>query len=288
MYSKICVIGLGALGGFLAKNLSELETTKELLLIDYDTVEQENIKNSIYLKRDIGKLKTEAIMDKLNGEAQVSTLSKKFIEGTTKIEGYDLVLDCRDFTYERKDLIDARLSISYRSLIIDCRQNVKYEKQHEGEYLERLTKTEVKAAALNATILIGNGIFSELVKKREIQSIPVDTISENAKTFLSEKQQDLIYDLNKFDRKLINLHKNYSSIIDLNKKKDLTVCVGSKSKPLLVKTIPKNNFSTINDIMTEFSSLIKDLPYPYNYYIITLNNYQNNYYVEILPEVGSA
>ncbi len=288
MYSKICVIGLGALGGFLAKNLSELETTKELLLIDYDTVEQENIKNSIYLKRDIGKLKTEAIMDKLNGEAQVSTLSKKFIEGTTKIEGYDLVLDCRDFTYERKDLIDARLSISYRSLIIDCRQNVKYEKQHEGEYLERLTKTEVRAAALNATILIGNGIFSELVKKREIQSIPVDTISENAKTFLSEKQQDLIYDLNKFDRKLINLHKNYSSIIDLNKKKDLTVCVGSKSKPLLVKTIPKNNFSTINDIMTEFSSLIKDLPYPYNYYIITLNNYQNNYYVEILPEVGSA
>lgn len=288
MYSRICVIGLGALGGFLAKNLSELETTKELLLIDYDTVEQENIKNSIYLKRDIGKLKTDAIIDKLNSEAQVSTLSKKFIEGKTKIEGYDLVLDCRDFTYERKDLIDARLSISYRSLIIDCRQNVTYEKQHEGEYLERLTKTEVKAAALNATILIGNGIFSELVKKKEIQSIPVDTISENAKTFLSEKQQDLIYDLNKFDRKLINLHKNYSSIIDLNKKNDLTVCVGSKTKPLLVKTIPKNNFSTINDIMSEFSTLIKDLPYPYNYYIITLNNYQNTYYVEILPEVGSA
>ena len=88
MYSRICVIGLGALGGFLAKNLSELETTKELLLIDYDTVEQENIKNSIYLKRDIGKLKTDAIIDKLNSEAQVSTLSKKFIEGKTKIEGY--------------------------------------------------------------------------------------------------------------------------------------------------------------------------------------------------------
>ena len=66
MYSNICVIGLGSLGGYLAKNLSELETMKNLLLIDYDTVEQENIKNSIYSQRDIGKLKTEAILQKID------------------------------------------------------------------------------------------------------------------------------------------------------------------------------------------------------------------------------
>ena len=31
LYSDICLIGLGTLGGFLAKNLSELDTVKNLL-----------------------------------------------------------------------------------------------------------------------------------------------------------------------------------------------------------------------------------------------------------------
>ena len=46
MQRNICVIGIGSLGGYLARNLSELETTKNLLLIDYDTVERENLRNS--------------------------------------------------------------------------------------------------------------------------------------------------------------------------------------------------------------------------------------------------
>ena len=68
MYNNICLIGLGTIGGFLAKNLSEIESIKKLLLIDYDTVETENIKNSIYTNKDIGKLKTSAIYDKLDNK----------------------------------------------------------------------------------------------------------------------------------------------------------------------------------------------------------------------------
>ena len=44
MYGDICLIGIGTLGGFLAKNISELESTKNLTLIDYDIVEQKNIR----------------------------------------------------------------------------------------------------------------------------------------------------------------------------------------------------------------------------------------------------
>jgi hypothetical protein len=288
LYSKICVIGLGTLGGFLAKNLSELETTKELVLIDYDTVEIENIKNSIYLKSDVGRLKTAAILDKINSDAKVSTINTKFIEGKTKIDNHDLILDCRDFTYARENLIDARLYISFRKLIIDCRKNVKYEKQHEGRYALNLSKTEIKVAALNATILISNGIFKELVAKQLVQEIPIDEISEKTKHSVSQKNPDLIYDSNVCEHKLINLHRNYSSIIDLNKNNELTVCVGDRVSPYIKKTIAKNNLQSINDIMSEFSSLVKAIPIPFNYYVITVNNYQNNYYVEILPETGSA
>lgn len=288
MYSNICVIGLGSLGGYLAKNLSELETTKNLLLIDYDTVEQENIKNSIYSQRDIGKLKTEAILQKIDSNAQVHCINKKYIEGTTKIPKYDLTIDCRDFTYERKDLIDVRLSMSYRNLIIDCRKNVKYLKQHEGKYIERLSKTDLKVAALNTTILIGNGIIRELINKQIVHEIPIDYISEKTKNSVKNNEVDIIYDHNSFEGKLLNLHNNYSSIIDLNKNNDLTICVGSKTSPYLTKTILKNNFNSINDIISNFSSLMKNLPFPYNYYVISLNKYDNVFYVELLPETGSA
>lgn len=285
MYSKICVIGLGTLGGFLAKNLSELETTKELLLFDYDTVEPENIKNSIYLKRDIGKLKTEAIYDHIyNSNIQIHKRSEKFIEGFTKIQKSNLIIDCRDFTYKRKDLIDVRLFISGKSLIVDCRKNVNYERQHEGRYIIRLSKTEIKYAALNATMLISTGVIKDLIINKSVQEFPIDLISDKAKKILTLKPQDLIFDENPISKKLINLTNNYPSIIDLNKQNDLTFCLGSKSSPYLTKTIEKNNLNTINDVMIHVSSLIKNLPQPFNYYVITINNN----YIEILPETGSA
>jgi len=287
LYSKICVIGLGTLGGFLAKNLSELETTKELLLFDYDTVEPENIKNSIYLKRDIGKLKTTAILEYMDGRAQIHTRAEKFIEGKTKIPNYDLVIDCRDFTYERQNLIDVRLYISGGSLIIDCRKNVKYEKQHEGRYIINLSKAKIKAAAVNLTILSENGILNELIKNRRVQEIPVDVISEKTRNTIS-KFQDLIYEENPLSKKLINLANNSSSIVDLNKKNELTFCLGSQTSPYLTKTIQRNNLQSMNDILSEVSLLVKNLPFHFNYYIISINNYQNSYYVEILPETGSA
>lgn len=288
MYNNICVIGLGSLGGYLAKSLSELESTKNLLLIDYDTVEQENIKYSIYSQRDIGKLKTEAILSKLDSDAHIHCINKKYIEGLTKIPKYDLIIDCRDFTYERKNLIDIRLSISFKNLIIDCRKNVTYKKQHEGKYIERLSKTDLKMAALNTTILIGNGIIKELINKEIIHEIPIDYISEKAKKSANNNGIDIIYENNSFEKKLLNLHNNYSSIIDINKKNELTVCVGSKTSPYLTKTISRNNFNTINDIISNFSSLMQNLPFPYNYYVISVNKYNNSFYVELLPETGSA
>ena len=289
MYSDICLIGLGTLGGFLAKNLAELETTKNLLLIDYDTVETENIGNSIYNKNDIGKLKTKAICNKINNTARVNILNEKFIEGKTKIPKFDLIIDCRDFTYNRKDIIDARLYISFRNLIIDSRKNVKNQKQYEGKYTNRLSKTDLKNSALNVSILLENGLFSQMVKKSSIYEIPIDYMSERLKNIIDTKDNDIIYDYNNsLDTKLINLNNNYSSIIDINKDNDLTICLGNKTTPYSTKTISKNNFKTIQDIISNFSSFTKNLPYQFNYYIICVSIYNNKYYVELLPETGSA
>lgn len=287
MYSCICIIGLGGLGGFLAKNLSELETTKKLILIDYDKVESENIKNSIYTKKDIGLFKTEAIFKKIENDIETEIINEKFIENLSNIPQCDLILDCRDFTYERIN-IDARLYMTFRTLIIDCRKNVKYSKQYEGKYLSRLSKADLNLAALNTTILIGNGIFSLLLKNQTVHEIPIDYISENTKSSVEKNKNDIIYDNNNFEGKLINLHKNYSSIIDINKKNDLTICVGSKVSPYVEKNISKNKFMTINDIISNFHSILKTIPFQFNYYIITIVNHNGRFYIELLPETGSA
>lgn len=288
LYNNICLIGLGTIGGFLAKNLSEMESIKKLLLIDYDTVEIENIKNSIYTSKDVGKLKTYAIYDKLDNKKRIKVLNEKFIEGKTKIPSFDLILDCRDFTYNRKELIDARLYVSYRSLIIDCRKNVSYEKQHEGKYITRLTKTDLRNAALNVTTLIENGIFKKIVKKGIVYEIPIDIVSEKIQKQL-DKNIDVIYDCdNVLEKRLINLNNHYTSILDINKKSDLVVYLGNKNLPYNSTVVPKNNLRSIQDIVQNFTYLTKNLPYQFNYYIITVTNYNNQFYVELLPETGSA
>jgi hypothetical protein len=288
LYNNICLIGLGTIGGFLAKNLSEMESIKKLLLIDYDTVEIENIKNSIYTSKDVGKLKTYAIYDKLDNKKRIKVLNEKFIEGKTKIPSFDLILDCRDFTYNRKELIDARLYVSYRSLIIDCRKNVSYEKQHEGKYITRLTKTDLRNASLNVTTLIENGIFKKIVKKGIVYEIPIDIVSEKIQKQL-DKNIDVIYDCdNVLEKRLINLNNHYTSILDINKKSDLVVYLGNKNLPYNSTVVPKNNLRSIQDIVQNFTYLTKNLPYQFNYYIITVTNYNNQFYVELLPETGSA
>lgn len=287
-YSDICLIGIGTIGGFLAKSISELDTTKNLLIIDYDTVELKNVKNSVYTKNDVGKLKVDALYEKIKNNTNVMTMNVKFIEGSTKIPKFELVIDCRDFTYEREDLIDVRLYISFRNLVIDCRKNVKFNNKHEGKYIERLTKTELKTVVLNFILLMENGILKELIESKIIHEIAIDNISEKTKKAIEQKSNDIVFDENNYDNKLINLHKNYLEIIDINKNNDVTICIGSKVSPYSTKEIPAKQIRSINDLVSKFSECLKVVPFQYNYYVISVNVYNNKYFIELLPETGAA
>ena len=155
MYKKIAVIGLGTIGGFLVKNLVELDSVESLILIDYDIVEQSNTKNSIYKKSDVGKLKVDCMYDivrKIDEEIDITCIKEKYIEGETEIEKCDLVIDCRDFTYDRGSEIDIRLYLSARYLVIDCRKDIKYQSHYEGKYIDELTKNDIASVTFNASL----------------------------------------------------------------------------------------------------------------------------------------
>ena len=292
MYSSITVIGLGTLGGYLAKSLADLETMESLVLIDYDVVENKNVRNSVYTRKDVGRLKVDALHDKIkqdNEKINLELIDLKYIEGRTKIPTTDLVIDCRDFIYDRGNIIDARMYISSRYLIIDCRKYVENKTHYEGRYLHLLTKTDLRNAAFNASLFIFNGLINEIITKGTIYKIELDYLNRITAEELNEPKNkvDMIFDKNHGVDKLMNLTDHVYPIIEENKKDSLVVCIGDRDNPSVIREVPKNKMKTTNDVVSELTSAI-DLPINFNYFIVAPVRYKNKYIIELLPETGAA
>jgi len=280
MYSCITILGIGSLGGYIADAISELRTLKKVILVDYDRVEKKNLKNMIYELSDIDKLKTDAlseIVNSKNEEIEVIKLNEKFIEGKTKFPESDLVLDCRDFTYDRKSLIDARLYVSSRYLIIDCRKSVKYEKHYEGKYISQLTKGDLRYASSIVSNLIYNGTFKTLVNNKSVNKFELDYLKQVSQA------NDIAYGHESGEERLVNLKESLFPILDINKKSDLNVnmCVGDRV--VSVKTIPKGLLRSGNDVIVNLVSMI-NFPFVFTNYII----YVHENSVVLIPETGAA
>lgn len=291
MYQKIAIVGVGTLGGFLAKSISDLEGVKELVLIDYDSVERKNLKNHIYEKIDVGKLKVDAlyrIIKRSRKDIRISRIKEKFIENETKIPKCDLVIDCRDFTYDRGELIDVRSYISGRHLIIDCRKNISFKKHHEGIYVSEVTKLDLQNVSIGFSTILNSGLLTKLISTRMVEKIFIDKLTDDiTKSIQSlEVQGDLILEKEVSDKKLSNVHK-IKSIFDENKNNDITLFVGEQKNPVLSKVIPKGNFSNMNDLLRYLHDTV-NIPDIYQNYIICPVKIDNKFCVQLIPETGAA
>lgn len=61
---RVHIIGCGAVGSVLAENLARFGVT-EMTLWDFDTVEEKNVANQLYVAADKNRLKVEALADHL-------------------------------------------------------------------------------------------------------------------------------------------------------------------------------------------------------------------------------
>jgi len=283
-FENICIIGIGTLGGFLTKSISELETTKKLIIVDFDKVEEKNLKNSIYTKKHINSFKTDSLTNiiQTTSDITIMPIRKKYIKDI--IPECDLVIDCRDFIYDRSNDIDVRMYISSRYLIIDCRKNIKYKKHHEGIYLSSLTKTDLRNAAFNSSMLIYNGILYELIKQEMVQRLELDFLNNVFSKILKEEKPNIVQDefLPK-DLEFINLENNIDKIIEKNKTKDLTVYLGPRDNYTSLKTIRRNSITKTSDVINNLTSIFT-IPTIYNYFIVC----QKSNYIELIPETGAA
>jgi len=119
-YLNIAVIGVGAIGSWIAIALNKLGF-ENFILVDDDVVEKHNVPSQFYTEKDIGDKKVTSLMSKMEGK--ISAFPTKLLP-SDKIEA-DVVFICVDSLKQRKGILKAVLE-SYEStgrpkLIIDGR-----------------------------------------------------------------------------------------------------------------------------------------------------------------------
>lgn len=287
--NHVTVIGLGTLGGFLAKHISWLENIKEITLIDFDLVERKNVQNSIYKYTQLGDYKTDALKEHLNEDVTITKIKERYIEEKTKLPRSDLVIDCRDIVCNRKKEIDVRFYISGKLLIIDCRRKVENQLCYPGSYRMILSKSEINKAAFYAAQIINSEQLPEMIKNETIQKIDLDLIpnllNNGIKRTLKNKV-DLIYDASDGFQQLHGLNDSIKPIIEMNQTDDVHVFFGSqklntKQKP---HTITRKSLNTPLDAMLVLSKLVKETGSSSNF-VVLIN--ENNV-VELIEETGAA
>lgn len=283
IFEKVCVLGVGALGGFVVDSISKIDIIKEILIFDPDLVEKKNLKNSIYRLEDVGKFKVECLKQILtvrNPNIKITTYKTIFSEGDTFLPKCDLVLDCRDFLYDRGTLIDARLYISSRYLVVDCRKNVQATMKYEGQYLELMSKNDLQTAASLISIMMTNKTLEKMIGGQTVNKFDLDFMK------VDDTKEDLLYDVSNGENQFVNLPQYLPTIMEQNKFTPIDVYVGGKNLPLFQNTIPQHSLRSSNDLMMHFASMIQG-PFKFNSYVICICQ-GPKFYIELLPETGAA
>ena len=295
---NIAIIGLGSLGCYISKGISELAEIKKLILIDYDRVEKKNLENTLYKENHIGYSKVDVLTDiikRTNPKIEIEKINEEFIENKTNISPTDLVFDCRDFVYNRQEQIDVRLSISSQSLLVDCRKKIKYNYNYEGKYLiHNPTPVNLKVAASIVKDLVKTQSIYELIKRQSVYVNSLNylstdlNISKSVSNFctIHDSSDIFIHDTYPQQERLINLYENIDNILFANKTEDLLLVIGDGHGSFYEEMISKQFFKNDTDVIYLICSKMKYIPMTlnYNFFIIALNKN----IIKILPETGAA
>ena len=293
MYKSIVIIGLGSLGGFFAENISKMKGLQTLILIDPDIIESKNIGNSIYKRNDIGKFKVNAIKSIINNNnIRINTFPIEYIEGKNYLPISDLIIDCRDEICSRGGEIDVRFYISYKTLVIDCEKYHKVEFKQPGKYAHLLSLSELSIAASIAAQYIDKDIMNDFMDRQIVFQAPIDLVKRQATKAITlfDNKPDIVFDNQKGDDIIRNLHENLPKLINVNRTKDLTVVVGQEGcVGGNIQTIRKNEIIEYNNAIKTLSEIVKSVVPLKEFYTIEVNDDNaNEVYIELLPDTGAA
>ncbi len=279
---KVSVIGLGSVGSFFTKSLSLCDKIKKFILVDSDIVEEKNLRNTIYRKKDIGKYKVDAtseIISNLNPDIEIEKIKQPYT-GTNNYNS-NFIVDCRDVISEKNDNIDCKLSVSDRSLIMDCRKNVTNVKERLGFYISKVTKNDLQSVTSKVVSLIEHPMFDIFLKNQIVHIINMnDSINKIVtETQRSRNNNNLVYEnFNQLNKKIYGFESLVTYL--LLKNKDYNITIYRSDKPDIFVTLEQNSIKDIQNLSNSINSIVDA---NYNFFVNFLDKK-----VELIPEIGAA
>jgi len=274
MYESICVIGVGTVGGFLCKYLSEQKSVEKITIVDYDVVSTRDIFRSVYSIGDVGEYKVVALANKLK-DVEVIIIQNKFIDRYTKLSRSDIVIDCRDVIVELDPIIDVKLYISSKYLVVNTKlqNNTVLVDPHSDIQLRR---NQIKKLCLFASELICSEVMPEILQKKMYITFNADEVLHISKKKLLEfarKRLDVLYEGN-----ILNIDEISKQLLETNQQQDLTLFVGEHKK-----VIPMNYLRDYNYVVDFLLSLQLDQRHKY---ILVLE--EGDQVVRLIPETSAT
>jgi hypothetical protein len=285
---NISVIGLGSLGGFIVKNLSEIDFVKEITIVDFDKVQQHNLSNSIYEEDDIGKNKTSVLYNKLiYSKKKIKTITDQYVGNNIDFSSSDIIIDCRDIMPGYDPQVTFKTFISGHYLIICNKQHENDDTIYEGRYLYPLDKDVIKYAASKVSRMISSKIIFKLLERQDTHSFEILDIEKEIYSEANKpcKPDNYIVDDDIVFKKVSNLMNVSNEIINCN-----------KNNPVQLQTVDTSfrkhvEVGYINDLQDLTSVLrpIVNVPFaPKFYFLKPIYQHNGDIIIEIIPESGGA
>ena len=116
---RVHIIGCGSVGSTVAENLARFGI-EDMVLYDFDIVEEHNLVNQMFTKEDVGRLKTEALADyvhRINPDCNIKLVNEGW-QGH-RLAGY--IFLCCDGIELRRAIVDANKTNTYIKGMFDFR-----------------------------------------------------------------------------------------------------------------------------------------------------------------------
>ena len=206
---KLHIIGCGAIGSTVAENLVRLGLTN-IVLYDFDHVEDKNIANQIYRKIDLGKPKVEALKDVLTEiNPDIKSTITLVPEGYTgqQLDGYVFmavdnidvrreIVDKNKLNLKIKAVFDYRMGLTdaehYAAKWSNVKQKVDLRNtmnftQEEADAampMSACNQTLSVAPTIRAIVALGVANFMNLIQKQNLKKcIFIDAFSFDVDAF---------------------------------------------------------------------------------------------------------
>lgn len=141
--ARIHIIGCGSVGSTVAENLARCGVTK-MTLWDFDKVEPHNIANQMFREKDVGRDKTDAVLEivtEINPDAEDSIVLEKEGWDGQQLSGY--VFLCVDNIELRRKIVEKHFDSPYIKAMFDFRTGLENAQHYAADWTDRKMKNDL-------------------------------------------------------------------------------------------------------------------------------------------------